>query len=51
MSHVQTLVKLLIDETNSDLKDQKLSISVYMKQAYRFIQSDGYNKVDVQSTL
>lgn len=48
---VKTLVQLLTDSTNQDLKEFKLSISVYLKQVYRVIQADGYNNINVPLTL
>ena len=46
MGFIRSLIQLLTDGTNDDLKEYKLSISVYLKQQYRYIQADGYNNIN-----
>lgn len=45
------LVNLLIDNTNPEIKDYKLSLAVYIKQLYREIQAEGYNTINEGVTL
>jgi len=41
----------MTDQNNAEIKDFRLSMSVYLKSLYRVIQSDGYNNIDVPATL
>jgi hypothetical protein len=47
MAFTKTIVQLLTDTTNPDIKDFKLSLSVYLKQHYRIIQAEGYNTINI----
>ena len=51
MGFVKTLVQLLCDSANPEIKDCKLSLSVHLKQIYRVIQAEGYNQTNVEVTL
>lgn len=47
----KTIVQLLTDSTNQEVKEYKLSLSVYLKQLYRMIQAEGYNNIQIPNTL
>jgi len=51
MGHASLLQQLLCDESSTELKDYKLSLSVYSKSFYRTVQSDGYNNIDIPGTM
>ena len=43
LSHARTLVEILIDQENPELKDMKLSVAIYLKNVYRIISAIGHN--------
>ena len=51
MAHTKLLVSLLRDTSTKEISDIKLSLSVYCKQFYRELASDGYNNVNIPATL
>ena len=40
-----------MDNSSQDIKDIKMSLSVYCKQFYRVVASNGYNNVNIPATL
>ena len=51
LKHGQDLVNLLTDSVSQEIKDIKMSLSVYCKQFYRVVSTAGYNKIDIPKTL
>lgn len=45
------MVNLLTDTESQEVKDIKMSLSVYCKQFYRVVSSAGYNTIDIPKTL
>lgn len=43
LTHAQTLVEILVDHENPELKDLKLSVAMYLKNVYRVISAIGHN--------
>jgi hypothetical protein len=42
---------MLTNTTNAEIKEHKLAISMFLKNFYRQVQSEGYNNIDLPSTL
>jgi hypothetical protein len=51
LKHGTELVSLLTESENQEIKDIKMSLSVYCKQFYRVVSSAGYNSIDIPKTL
>ena len=54
LNHAETIVNLLLDSENQEIKDVKMSLAVYCKQLYKLIVQAGYNnvqRVDIERTL
>lgn len=51
MLHAQTIAGLLTDTSSQEIKDIKMSLSVYCKQFYRVVTSNGYNNINIPQTL
>ena len=45
------MVNLLTDSESQEIKDIKMSLSVYCKQFYKVVSSQGYNVIDIPKTL
>ena len=43
LQHARTLVEILVDHENPELKDMKLSVALYLKNVYRIISAIGHN--------
>jgi hypothetical protein len=43
LQHARTLVEILVDQENPELKDMKLSVAMYLKNVYRVISAVGHN--------
>jgi hypothetical protein len=52
LAHARKLVEILTDTENQDIKDVKLSVSIYCKTFYKTVQSNGFqNAGDTNRTL
>lgn len=54
LNHAETIVNLLLDSEDQEIKDVKMSLAVYCKQLYKLIVQAGYNnvqRVDIERTL
>ena len=42
LAHARKLVEILTDTENQEIKDVKLSVSIYCKTFYKKVQSNGF---------